>query len=192
MDHLIALILVYKYAILIPIAILEGPIAAVIAGFLSSSGVLNAFLVFVILVMGDVIGDGFAYVLGRWCSGFVRRHGHRIGLTKAKLDAAQTYFHANGKKALFLSKVIHGVGFAGLIVAGNLKISYRRFFLTCVSVSIVQSSILLTVGFLFGHAYTLIGTYLDYYAAAGVVLVVCAIIFFIVKKKMGKKKGAKK
>ena len=41
MDHIVYLLTEYKYLILFPLAIVEGPIIAVIAGFLCSSGFLN-------------------------------------------------------------------------------------------------------------------------------------------------------
>lgn len=50
-DYIIHFLITYKYAVLLPIAIPEGPIIAVIAGFLSSQGILDLSIAFVIIVL---------------------------------------------------------------------------------------------------------------------------------------------
>ena len=182
MEHTITLLSQYGYLILFPIAVFEGPLATILAGLLVASGILNAFVVYPIVVLGDVLGDAGCYALGRWGSSWINRHGSKIGLTEVKLSQVRDYFTNNRKKALFFSKMLHGIGFAGLIVAGSLKITYRKFFFTCFTVSVVQSFIVLIVGILFGQAYAVIAKYLNYYAAISVVVVLIALIFFIVRK----------
>jgi membrane protein DedA with SNARE-associated domain len=187
MNQILSLLSIYKYWILFPLAIVEGPIVTIIAAFLAISGILNIFLIYPIVVLGDITGDAFAYILGRWCLLFVTRHGPKIGLTAEKLAQVKIYFQDHRKKALFFSKVLHGIGFSGLIIAGSLKTPYRKFFLTCSTVSIVQSLIFIIVGILLGQAYTLLATYLNYYAAAGVVIVLSISLVLIFKKKIAKK-----
>jgi len=181
-GQIINLLLLYKYIILFPLAIVEGPIVTIIAGLLVTLGVLNVFFVYPILVVGDVIGDTSGYILGRWCAPLINRYGAKIGLTETKLNQVKNYFHDHRKKALFLSKVLHGIGFMGLIVAGILKIPYRKFFLTCFITSILQSLLLLIVGVLFGQAYVLIATYLNYYVAAAFIVVSFIGIFIFIRR----------
>ena len=61
---MIQLLLTYKYLILIPLAIIEGPIVAVIVGFFTTMHIFNFILSYVILVLGDIIGDGLIYYIG--------------------------------------------------------------------------------------------------------------------------------
>jgi len=184
MEGLIAVILKYKYLVIFPIATLEGPILAIILGFLVSLGSINLYLAFAIVIAGDSFGDFCCYALGRWGVRFVHRYGHKIGVTPEKFETAQKYFLTNRKKALFLSKVLHGIGFTGLIVAGSMKMQYRKFFVTCFLTTVAQYIILFTLGILFGHAYAQIGKYLDYYAAACVVVFILIIGYIIFKKKV--------
>jgi membrane protein DedA with SNARE-associated domain len=48
---------VYKYFVLFPVTIFEGPIITVIAGYLSSLGFLNFYVAYGVIVLGDTVGD---------------------------------------------------------------------------------------------------------------------------------------
>ena len=65
MDHIIYLLNEYKYMILFPLAIVEGPILAVIAGFLCMRGILNIWLVLPVIVLADMVSDSACFFLGR-------------------------------------------------------------------------------------------------------------------------------
>ena len=121
MDQLIPFIIAYKYEILFPLAIIEGPLLAVVAGFLVSLGTLNMFIVYAIIVLGDVIGDSIFYLLGRSGHSFLAKHGHFIGATPERLATTREYFDNHHTKAITASKLIHGIGVTGLITAGSLK-----------------------------------------------------------------------
>ncbi len=181
MTHIIALLLQYKYAILFPLGIVEGPIITVIAGLFVRTGVLNFYWVYGVVVLGDALGDAIAYSVGRFGGPLVmKKFGKFFGVTPEKIHQAKLYFTNNRRKALFLSKIIHGVGIAGLMTAGSLKIPYKRFFMICITVSLVQSAVFLIVGILFGHAYALIGNYFNLFSQATIVvgLVIALIVFF--------------
>jgi len=175
MSSILVLLIKYKYLILLPVAILEGPFAAIIAGFLASSNVFNIFVVYVIIVLGDMIGDSFYYFLGRLSGSSVVKHGRHIGVTHEKLENAKKYFANYHHKALVISKLAYGIGISGLVAAGVLKISYKKFMKTCLFIALIQSAFLLSMGFLFGHAYLQIGNYFNVYAK-----IVSAIIFIFI------------
>jgi membrane protein DedA with SNARE-associated domain len=185
-NEIITLLTTYKYIILIPLSIIEGPIVAVIVGFLSTMGIFNLFISYVILVVGDGVGDGLLYALGRWGSGLVHRYGHKLGLTADRLKQTREYFETHHHKAVTTSKLVHGIGFTGLIVAGSMKIPYLRFAKTCIIISIIQSAVMLILGFFFGHAYLQIAKYLNYFAAI-ISLTTLVVIFFIVFNKINNK-----
>jgi membrane protein DedA with SNARE-associated domain len=182
MNHTIALLLVYKYYLLLPLDIIEGPIISVVAAFLSTMGIFNIFAVYALEVAGDLIGDIALYSFGRWGKGLVERHGHHVGATKERLDYAKKYFEEHHHKAITASKLLHGVGITGLIAAGNLHVPFGRYLRTCISISLLQALFFASVGVLFGHAYDRIGKYLNYYAAAATIVVLAAVVFLLVKK----------
>ena len=184
---MLELLLTYKYLILMPLAIIEGPIIAVVCGFLVTLKIMNPLLVYVILIIGDIVGDGLIYYIGYSGKRFLKY----FKVTEEKLEKAKMYFHENHKKAIFASKLAHGIGFTGLIAAGASHVPYKRYFKTCTLISLVQSAVMITIGIFFGHAYVQIGKYLDYYAAIVSVLVLIILTIIIIRKyKIGIKNKA--
>jgi len=175
---MIQLLLTYKYLILVPLAIIEGPIVTVLCGFLVTLKVFNPFVVYVVMVLGDIVGDGGIYYLGYSGKRFLKY----FKITEEKLENAKKYFHENHNKAIAMSKLIHGIGFTGLVAAGASHVPYKKYFKTCALISIIQSFVMLMIGILFGHAYVVIGKYLNYYAAGVSVVALIALLVVFIKK----------
>lgn len=182
MGQTLYLLLTYKYAILLPLAVVEGPIITVIAGFLVTLGYMDIFLVYLIALAGDFTGDTILYGAGRWGKNLIHRYGHYIGASKEKLKQAKKYFAEKRTKAIVMSKLFHGVGSAGLVAAGVLAVPYRRYIRTCMLVALAQSAVFLFIGIVFGHAYLRIAKYLDLYASTVGVIVVVLLVLTILYK----------
>jgi membrane protein DedA with SNARE-associated domain len=175
---IIQYILAYKYLIILPFSIIEGPFLAIICGFLVTTKVLNPWIVFPILIVGDVLGDTIFYIMGRTGRGVLRF----FRVKEATLEEAKKYFENNHRKALIMSKLIHGLGTAGLIAAGAVRVPYKKYFTICAIVSLVQSVTLFVIGILFASAYIKIAKYLDYYAATVSAIFVIILICFLIKR----------
>lgn len=185
MTTTVLLLTTYGYAFLFPLSIFEGPILTVIGGFLSTMGIMNAFAVYLVVVAGDVVGDLIFYIVGRTGGVWFHQVSSFFRITPEKIEQATRFFNTHSKKALVFSKVFHGVGVAGLLAAGMLKVRYKQYLLVCGAVSIVQSAILLLLGVFFGHLYVQISRYLDFFAASMSVLAVALIVVFILYKTKG-------
>jgi membrane-associated protein len=187
MEHIVYLLSQYKYFILFPLAIVEGPIIAVIAGFLSTNGLLNPFIVFPVIVFGDIIGDSICYSLGRWgVPGFLKKIGYRFGLNPKRMDRARFLFDSNPITTISLSKIILGIGVTGIYMAGNAKIPYYKFIRICLVTSMIQYIFYLGIGLLFGHAYIQISHYLNYFASICIITVLAVILFYFIKSMLKK------
>lgn len=163
-------------------AIVEGPIIAVIAGLLCTNGFLNLYMVYPIIIAGDIIGDSLCYALGRWGKSD-RFAGIRkfFGLYAERIDRVRSFFVANPIRTISLSKVVLGVGVAGIFLAGNAKIPYNKFLATCLVTSAIQYACYLAIGLLFGHAYIQINHYLNDFASISILSVMAIILFFTLK-----------
>lgn len=187
MENIIELLAHYKYFILLPLAIVEGPILAVIAGLLCSQRILNPFYSYLIIVLGDITGDSIVYLLGRWGkSPRLRKISRWLGLTDIKLERARVFFEANPNKTISLSKIILGVGVAGIYMAGHAKIAYNKFIGICLVTSALQYIFYIGTGFLFGEAYKQISHYLDYFATVSILGALAIAVFFFVQSKLKK------
>ena len=172
----------YRYIFIFLLAIPEGTVLPLVCGFLVSIGFLNPILVYALIVLGDSVMDSLLYSLGRLGTPMVVRFGIKMGLTLERLEHVRQRFETNRSKVLITSKLIHGPGTLGLVMAGILRVAYPTFVVNCLSVSVCRMGALLLLGFLFGHAYEQVGGYVHYYVA-GIVLAVLAFIVFSRFKK---------
>ena len=104
---LLALILQYKYGLLILITAVEGPIAMLAAGFLIKLGLLSIPLALLALVFGDLLGDTFWYAVGYFARhSVVLRFGARVGLTEEKFKKLEEMFQRHAIWILVVSKCL--------------------------------------------------------------------------------------
>src|SRR5882757_10809659 len=108
---------------------------SIVIGFFAATGQLNLVLAFGIVALGDFVGDTALYVFGRWCRPWLQRLGGRLSFSPAHVSKVVEYFGRRDRHAIVISKLVHGVGFTGLIAAGSLRVPYSRFIVTCVVVS---------------------------------------------------------
>jgi membrane protein DedA with SNARE-associated domain len=182
MATLLYMLTKYKYLILFPMAIVEGPVLAVIAGFLCSNGLLNPALVFPIIVLGDITGDSVCYSLGRWGPPkFLRKMAVRRGLSLKNIDRTKIYFDSNPVRTVSISKITLGAGVAGIYLAGNARIPYRKFIKICFLTSMAQYLFYLGIGLWFGQAYIQINHYLNVIASILIIAVFVLILYFFMR-----------
>ncbi|MCW3106423.1 MAG: hypothetical protein JWQ09_929 [Segetibacter sp.] len=168
-------------------AIVEGPIIAVIAGFLCNNGFMNPFIVYPVIVAGDIIGDSCCYAFGRLgVPKFIKKIAGRFGLHNNNISRLRILINSNPTKIVALSKIALGIGVAGIYLAGNSKVPFFKFLLTCLVVSAIQYVFYLGIGLLFGNAYLLINKYLNNFASFNIITAI-AIISIILTRYIIKK-----
>lgn len=189
LDTAMQWLLHYRYLILFPIAIVEGPIITIIAGFLASLGYLNIFLAYGIIVIGDLTGDGLWYALGYFSRHrHIGRWGKLFGLTDERIQRLEKHFEKHSGKTLSLGKISHGIGTVFLVAAGAAKMPFWKFIYYNFWGTLVKSLFLILIGYYFGHALTKINSYLEFVAdifiAAGL-LVALGLFVYSRRKKNG-------
>jgi len=181
LEQIVAILLQYKYALLIPISAVEGPIITILVGFLSSTGLMNIFLAYASVVTGDLIGDCIYYAVGRYGrKSFIRKWGHFIGMAERRIERLESHFKKSLAKTIIFGKIAHGLGTFILFGAGVAKVPFGRFFWYNIISTLPKSLILILMGFYFGQAYVKIGRYLDYTAIGAIVLGFVFMIGYII------------
>ncbi|MBP9757914.1 MAG: hypothetical protein KBD06_04905 [Candidatus Pacebacteria bacterium] len=177
------ILLTYRYWVLLPLAIVEGPMLAFICGVLVSLGYLGAPATLLILVLGDVIPDTVFYTLGRFWSErpFVKRLALRIGVTDDHLADAQRLWREHPGKTMLMSKFAYGISAAFLFMAGLMRMTAMRFYGYSVSISFAHYIVLMTVGYYFGSSLISAGEVVRVieYGVAGVALLVSGYLVFM-------------
>ncbi|HSB80935.1 MAG TPA: DedA family protein [Candidatus Methylomirabilis sp.] len=163
----------YRYLLMFPIMVVEGPIITVIAGFQVSLGHLNFFATYALAVTADLLGDSLYYIAGRvGAKGFVGRWGKYLRVTWVQIDRVKRHFERHVGKTLLLGKLTHGAGGLILLAAGVAEVPYIVFLWFNLLGTLPKSLIFLLVGFYFGHGYQRINAYLD-----DVALVTISVVF---------------
>jgi membrane protein DedA with SNARE-associated domain len=184
LDSIFALLLQYKYILLFPIVVVEGPIVTVIAGFLVSMGAMNLLLAYFLVVIADVCGDVMFYYFGRigrleW----VRRWGKYFGLTEDRVKKVEVLYKKHPGKTILFGKFSHVVSAPVLIAAGISKMPLSLFIWWNFLGTLPKSLAFLMLGFYFGQAYTTINRYLnDFFIAGSILVIILAIIFVLFGK----------
>ncbi len=180
-----ALIVAYQYSAILILSLVEAPLMSIVIGFFAATGHLNLYVAFALVVLGDFIGDTVLYGFGRWCRPLFERIGFRLNLSPARVRIVLDYFGKRDRRAIVISKLVHGVGFTGLIAAGSIRVPFRRFILTCIVVTVCQSALLAVVGTLSGAAYQSFAQLLGYLDA--VVAAIFLLGLFILYRTLIKK-----
>lgn len=189
LDHFVQWLLLYRYLILFPLVAIEGPIITIIAGSLVATGFMNVFIVFPVVVAGDLFGDSFYYFLGKWGgTKLVEKWGHFFGFNPKQAENLKNHFNNHAGKTLFLGKISHGIGGVFLVAAGMAKMPYSRFIWFNFLATIIKTAVLLLVGYYFGQALTRINSIVQIVAFVLIIILIVVAIFYFYRYKKTKRK----
>lgn len=149
------LIIEYRYLIMIPLAIVEGPIVAFVAGTLASLGYFNIYGLALFFFARDMGMDACYYALGYFGgrTGFARRLLRKIRVTEDHLEGVRLLWEHNPMSTMFIGKLSYGIGSTFVAVAGMVKFRVTTFFKYGALVAILQYWTLLAIGYFFGSSF---------------------------------------
>ncbi|HEY2177308.1 MAG TPA: DedA family protein [Caulobacteraceae bacterium] len=125
--RVIPLIARYGYAVLLPVAVIEGPATAAITGALVAAGQFDGVIACLLLVAADLVGDGLYYALGRYGHGpLFKRIDKWLRITPERLKKVENGFHAHDWKLIMLGKT-QALGGLVLYFAGASRMSFVRY-----------------------------------------------------------------
>ena len=150
-GSVLSLLEAHPYLWLFPLAVVEGPLVAMVAGSMVSLGLVSWPLAYPLVVAADLLGDTAFYLLGRFGHRpQVRRALGRLGVERSSLDALEAVFRKRGARVLVGGKLTHFAGAPVLAAAGLARVGYGRFLLWNLVATIPKSAALMAVGYLFG------------------------------------------
>ncbi len=133
-------------ALILPLAVVEGPVVSIAAGFLSARGYFDWVLAFCLLALGDVIGDLLYYWLGRSGKtplGFVLRW---LGVRGTVSPEMQARLKGNATRVLLIGKWTQSAGLVVLIGCGMLRVPLPRFILVNTLATLPKTALLMAIG----------------------------------------------
>jgi membrane-associated protein len=182
--ELLALLEKYKYLLIFPIMILEGPIITVISGFLASLGKLDPYYAYPLLVIGDFVGDVFHYGFGKYFQkfSFFQKALNFLGYDDEREKMIEEHFRKHSGKTLIASKISHGIGGFVQIVAGMVGVDFWEFMKFSFFGTVPKILILFFLGYYLGSSYVKIDTYFDYTALFTTFLLTIVLLYLLSKK----------
>jgi len=188
LSEILVLLEHYKYILIFPITVVEGPIITIISGLLVSMGYLNGIIAFIVLVLGDLAGDVLYYFVGRFGgrSRWIKKIGGFIGYNEGSEKFLEAHFKKHKVKTFFLGKLAHGVGTTVLVAAGIARVSIWEFIWYNTLGTIPKTLILILIGYYAGDSYLKIDKYLNSIALVTGIIVVVLIVFYIFLNKFAK------
>ena len=153
----------YGYWVMLPLMVIEGPVATLISAMLASLGAFNIFIVFIFSIVGDIIGDIILYGLGYlYGMGFVRQVGKYIGITEKLVIRMEKYFTHHGGKTIFLVKSTVGLSWATFVAAGIVKMNFKKFLKYSFLGGVVWSGFLVSMGYFYGYLWRETKQYIEW------------------------------
>ncbi len=181
------LLITYGYIILVPITIIEGPVATLIGGFLASLGYFNLVIVYIISFLGDIIGDLIYYAIGRWGTKRIISHGKFLWIKIEHAKKLEGHFEKHAGKTLLFGKWTHSVGGAILLAAGMSKMSLKKFIVFNSIGSFPKVLVFLILGYYFGSAYQLINKYFEFASMGILMAIALVVVAYLFVKKLRRK-----
>lgn len=180
-DAVLHLLLTYKYFILVPLAVFEGPVTCILVGFLASLGLMNPWLSFGVMALGDFLPDSVYYIIGRRMreGTFVRRFGSKIGITDEHLLSIENLWRKHTLKSMVFSKWAYGLSTPLLMTAGLSHVPALRFILLIIPLILFQDAVLIFVGYHFGSYYNLLAESIHFAGYIVTGLLICAVVAYI-------------
>lgn len=188
-SAIISFILTYRYLVILPIAIFEGPIITIILAFLAAQGYFNVIPVYLILILGDLMGDMLYYGLGRFghiiATSVV---GRKLGVKDHHLDRVDKHFKDHSGKTLLFGKWTHTAGAVILTSAGVAKMPMGKFLLYNLIGTLPKTLVLMFVGYYLGYAFLRINSVIEKVGFVLGALIVMGVLVYLATRYMKKKK----
>ncbi len=162
LSQLAPLVSQYGYAVLFPIAVIEGPAVSIVAGALVASGQFDVVAVALMLIAADLVGDAVYYSLGRWGhSPFLRRLERWLSLTKERFKPLEDGFRRHDWKILLIGKT-QPFGSVILFFAGATRMPIGRYLVFNLLATVPKVALFEGAGYFLGAGITHSMKYIDY------------------------------
>ncbi len=156
---------------------------------LAGMGVLNIWILILILYSGGILGDNISYFLGKkygivlytklrrtkFTSRFINKKNYRKGVR---------FFKRYGALSVFLGRLLGPLSWITPFVVGTYKLKYGKFLPYEIAGVVIGIGQFILVGYFFGRHFDAVLNLLYTYAIVMVFLLVCTLfLYYYLKKK---------
>ena len=159
LDAVISWLITYKYLVIFPLVIVEGPVIMMVSGFFLRLGHFDFWPLYIVLMAGDLTADVAWYYAGyHGARRLVGKYGKFFSITEDLLTKTEQVFHRHHNKILFFSKITTGFGFAPavLMTAGMARVPFGKYITFNTLGQFIWTGLLMGIGYFFGSFYLVV------------------------------------
>ncbi|HEY1293849.1 MAG TPA: VTT domain-containing protein, partial [Chloroflexota bacterium] len=125
----------------------------VLLGVQAREGTTSFWLSWLALTASSLLGASALFAFVRWISpADILRYGRFIGLTEQLLQRAEAELNERGQPAIFVARLLPGLGLAIVVVCALLAFPFRKFWPAVTLAALAYTGAALALGFIFGPA----------------------------------------
>jgi len=166
------------YLLIFIVMIIEGPMITTAAAFAASLGYFNIGIIFVLSLLGDVIGDILHYGAGRILRRTViERLLIYFKVKKSTVRKLEKKIHFHLWKSMTLIKSTPPLSSPGLLLVGSVRTPFLKYLLISLATTLPLTIFYTGLGYYFGFAikkvleYFNLGRYLIFFVVVALVLI---------------------
>jgi membrane-associated protein len=158
------------------------------AGLFCATGLirLHPFLLVVLIIAAAVAGNMVGYAFGKKVGPLLFKRKSGFFFRQEHLVAAHEFYLKHGKKTIVLSRFLPIVRTFAPIVAGIVKLDYRKFFIYSLVGAILWVVTLVLMGYFLGKYVPGTKDYLGYIVIFLIVITSIPFVYNSIKKKLKK------
>jgi membrane-associated protein len=184
---LFSIIQLHGYWIMFLLVIVEGPITTAAGAFASSMGLFDAYMVFIVSVLGNLVGDIVHYWVGRiGRKVLVDRYIHYFGVRKKQIQKIEAGLKKHLLKSLTIIKLVPPLPAPGLLLAGMVRVSFSRFIFFCTLIGLFYSLFFTLGGYYLGATFGIFFKYSRYVEVTISVLLIVLLVIWLLYRKYSK------
>lgn len=157
-------------------------------GILSAGGFLSIYKVIPIIFISTFLGALTGYQIGIHIEKLQRFSMFRKILKDKHLKSAEKFFNKYGKLTIIISRFVPIVRTFVPIVAGLVKMNYKRFLKFSFAGSLLWSFVVPLVGYFVGTILPRATEFLSFLVGLVVIFSLLPIVYEVIKNKRGKEK----
>ncbi len=152
-----------------------GPPVTAAGAFGAALGYFNIWIVFILSLASNLLGDVIFYALGYWGrQEFIIKYGKYIGITKTRLRIFEKIAAEHTGKAMTIAKLVPLLALPGLVMMGITRVPMKIYVWWAIVIAVPSSLVYLLLGYYFGAVYDTIERYLH---LGGIVIAVLIFVF---------------
>lgn len=156
------------------------------AGLLTATGTIGVHIAFVVtgVCLAAIAGNSTGYAFGKRTGNSIFKRKKTFFFKPKHLYAAKDFYDRHGGKAIILGEFLPVIRTFAPIVAGAVKLEYRKFIKYNITGAVLWSNIMILLGYFLGASVPGIKDYLTYIIIFLIVITTIPVVRTIIKERM--------